>query len=236
MVELCLKGLLKALGLEYPRRHDVGDAFTEAVTAKKLRVDRRIVDRVQDISAYLAKARSPAFYMEEDFSRERAETAREDAHFVLAFAEELTQQLKHGGRKMRVLFLCTGNSCRSQMAEGFLRHLAGDRFESLSAGTHPSTLNPLAVKAMAEVGIDISAQTSKSPDAFGDLPMDCVVTVCDRAKESCPVYPASTRHLHWSFEDPAEAEGTEAERMRVFRKVRDQIRAQIEGFLGDIDG
>ncbi len=134
-------------------------------------------------------------------------------------------------RRKTWLFLCTGNACRSQMAEGLLRHLGKSRFEAFSAGTHPSTLNPLAVKAMAELGIDISAQTSSGLEAFEGRPFDYVITVCDRAKETCPVYPEDTCQHHWSFEDPAEARGTEEEQMRVFRKVRDEIRKQIENFL-----
>jgi arsenate reductase len=117
------------------------------------------------------------------------------------------------------------------MAEGFLRHIAGDRFESLSAGTHPTTLNPLAVKVMAEVGIDISRQRSKGPDTLADPTMDVVVTVCDRANGNCPVYPDATARIHWSFEDPAEATGTEDQRMIVFRRVRDEIQGRIRAFL-----
>ena len=121
------------------------------------------------------------------------------------------------------------------MAEGFLRHLAGDRFESFSAGTRPTPLNPLAVKAMAEVGIDISGHRSKGPDTFADPRMDVVITVCNRANENCPVYPGATQRLHWEFDDPAASTGTEAERMTVFRRVRDEIRGRIRAFL-DADG
>ncbi len=117
------------------------------------------------------------------------------------------------------------------MAEGFLRHLGAGRFEAFSAGTAPSALNSLAVRAMAEVDIDISAQTSKGLEAVEGQPFDCVITVCDRARETCPVYPEGTRQLHWSFEDPAEAEGAEEEQMVIFRRVRDEIRGRIEGFL-----
>jgi len=130
--------------------------------------------------------------------------------------------------KQKVLFVCTGNSCRSQMAEGFLRHIAGDKYEAYSAGTHPSTLNPRATEVMREVGIDISGQRSKSLDEFLDRDMDIVITVCDHAKETCPVFPNANKTLHWSFSDPAEAGGSEEEILQVFRKIRDQIHNKIK--------
>lgn len=133
--------------------------------------------------------------------------------------------------KRRVLFLCTGNSARSQMAEGLLRHLAGDRFEVFSAGTHPVGLNPGAVAAMQELHIDISAQRSKRMDEYLDQAFDYVITVCDRAKESCPRWPQQGRLLHWSFEDPAAVTASPVERQEAFRRVRDQIKARLEAFF-----
>lgn len=133
--------------------------------------------------------------------------------------------------KRSVLFLCTGNSCRSQMAEGWLRHLAGDRFDVTSAGTHPVGMNPMAVKEMKEVGIDISHHHSKSIEKLKDQAFDVVITVCDQAKESCPVFPHAPSLLHWSFEDPASVTGTEEERLIVFRRVRDQIARCIQQFI-----
>ena len=133
--------------------------------------------------------------------------------------------------KQRVLILCTGNSARSQMAEGLLRHLAGDRFEVESAGVQPSAVRPEAVAAMREAGIDISAHRSKSVDEFAGEHFDQVITVCDNAKESCPVFPATTARIHWSFEDPAAAVGSFDERLAVFRKVRDQIAARLREFV-----
>jgi len=130
--------------------------------------------------------------------------------------------------KPKVLFLCTGNSARSQMAEGFLRHLAGEDFEALSAGTNPGSLNPLAVQAMAEMGIDISCQFSKNVTQFLGTPIQHVVTVCDNAKESCPVFLGAARFLHWSFPDPAAAQGTREEKLAVFREIRDQIKTRIK--------
>lgn len=129
------------------------------------------------------------------------------------------------------MFLCTGNSCRSQMAEGWLRHLGADRFEAYSAGTHPVGLNPGAVDVMREVGVDISGQRSKHLSELTDQPFDAVITVCDRAKESCPVFPGRSQVLHWSFDDPASATGTQEERKRVFQRVRDEIREKIVEFM-----
>ncbi len=133
--------------------------------------------------------------------------------------------------KKKVLFLCTSNSCRSQMAEGWLQHLAGDRFEVSSAGTHPAGLNPGAVDAMRELGIDISGHRSKHLNEFLGVRFDHVVTVCDRAKETCPIFPGSREVLHWSFDDPAVARGSDEERRKVFQRVRDEIGSRIRNFL-----
>jgi arsenate reductase (thioredoxin) len=133
--------------------------------------------------------------------------------------------------KPRILFLCTGNSCRSQMAEGLLRYLSDGHLEAFSAGTDPKGLHPLAVKAMAEVQIDISKQLSKHVDALAGQSFDFVITVCDRAKEQCPVWPGAPQRLHWSFDDPAEASGSEEQRLAVFRRVRDEIRDRIRLLL-----
>jgi len=130
--------------------------------------------------------------------------------------------------KVKVLFLCTGNSARSQMAEGLLRQLAGDSFEPLSAGIDPKGLNPLAVEAMREIGIDISRQTSKDVKTFLGQAIPYVVTVCDNAREHCPIFPRTYKFLHWSFDDPAAARGSDAEKLAVFRRVRDEISRRIE--------
>ena len=130
----------------------------------------------------------------------------------------------------RVLFLCTGNSARSQMAEGWLRHLAGDRYDVYSAGTQPVGLNSGSVEAMAEVGIDISQYRSKHVAEYATQPIDYVITVCDRAKESCPRWSGATHLLHWSFDDPA-AVSDATERQEVFRRVRDEIASSICQFL-----
>jgi arsenate reductase len=131
----------------------------------------------------------------------------------------------------RVLFLCTGNSARSQMAEGWARFLSKGKAEAFSAGTEPKPLSPLAVQAMADVGIDISGQQSKSLEVYSGQPFDFVITVCDRAKESCPVWPGAKQRIHWSFDDPADATGTVAQRLEVFRRVRDEIRNRVRLFL-----
>lgn len=127
--------------------------------------------------------------------------------------------------KQSVLILCTGNSARSQMGEGLLRHMAGDRFEVASAGTKPSSVRPEAIEAMREVGISLEGQRSKPVDEFAGKPIDYVITVCDNAKESCPIFPAKTSRMHWPFQDPpGPNEGSYEERLAVFRTVRDQMR------------
>ena len=132
----------------------------------------------------------------------------------------------------RILFVCTHNAGRSQMAEGYLRARFGDRYEALSAGTSASTVSPLAVRAMAEVGVDISAQRSKDLGEFLGEEMDVVVTVCDAAQAVCPMFPGAKRTMHVGFPDPAAATGTEEERLVVFRAVRDEITAWIDATLG----
>lgn len=131
----------------------------------------------------------------------------------------------------KVLFLCTHNSARSQMAEGLLRHFAGDRFEVLSAGTAPTEVNPYAVEAMKEIGIDISRHHSKSVTEFLGQNIGYVVTVCDSAKERCPIFPQAFRRLHWSLDDPSAAEGTRDGKLAVFRRVRDELENRIREFV-----
>lgn len=133
--------------------------------------------------------------------------------------------------RSRALFLCTHNSARSQMAEGLLRHLAGDRFEAHSAGTEATSVRPEAVAVMEEIGADISGQESKKLERYlGEL-FECVITVCDAANEACPVFPGTNRRLHWSLPDPSEATGPEPEHLKVYRRVRDEIRERIEAEL-----
>lgn len=131
---------------------------------------------------------------------------------------------------MRVLILCTGNSARSQMAEGLLRHDAGDRFEVFSAGTRPGHVRPEAIAVMSELGIDLRGHRSKHVDEFSGQHFDYVLTVCDNARESCPVFPAGTRTVHHSFEDPAALQGSEKERLALFRRVRDEIGEYLRRF------
>ena len=132
--------------------------------------------------------------------------------------------------RKRVLILCTGNSARSQMAEGLLRHLAGDRFDVASAGVAPTQVRPEAIAVMRELGIDISHHRSKSVDEFLGQDFDYVITVCDNANEQCPIFPSNTKRIHWSFEDPAAAAGDEQVRLAVFRRVRDEIFDRVRLF------
>jgi len=129
--------------------------------------------------------------------------------------------------KKKVLFICTHNSARSQMAEGLLNHLYGNRYAAYSAGTEPSTVNPYAIKAMAEIGIDISRSRSKGIEEFQGMKFDYVVTVCDNAKETCPFFHGGGKHIHKSFDDPSGVEGEDDVKLIAFRKVRDEIRDWI---------
>ena len=140
--------------------------------------------------------------------------------------------------KLKILYLCTGNSCRSQMAEAWTNKLKGDQFEAYSAGVAPNPVDPRAVTAMAETGIDISGQKSKDIDSLGKMEFDYVVTLCDNAKESCPFFPARTRVMHRGFDDPprlAQDAADEAEAMKHYRRVRDEIRAFVEKMPGILE-
>lgn len=132
--------------------------------------------------------------------------------------------------KTRVLILCTGNSCRSQMAEGILRHYGRDRFEVESAGSKPCYVNEIAIKVMSEIGIDISHHRSKHLREFSGQHFDCVITVCDNANESCPVFPGNTQRLHWSFPDPPHYGEITEEVVQEFRRVRDMIHDKFKAF------
>lgn len=135
-------------------------------------------------------------------------------------------------KKVNVLILCTGNSCRSHMAEGFLRHCGGDLFEVASAGSKPAgTVHPMAVEVMREIGIDISAHTSNHLDQYLDAGIEIIITVCDNANESCPVFPGSVSRHHWGFEDPPKAVREGESELDAFRRIRDQIRKTFEAYV-----
>ena len=138
------------------------------------------------------------------------------------------------GNPVTVLFVCTGNSARSQMAEGFAKHLGGRRVEAHSAGVEPSRLHPVAVAVMREKGIDISGNRSKAFDWNLVRQMDVVITLCGHANESCPVLPPEVKRLHWPLEDPAAATGTDAEILATFRRIRDQVESRIKELLGTV--
>jgi arsenate reductase len=131
------------------------------------------------------------------------------------------------------MFLCTGNSARSQMAEGWLRHLAGDHYDVVSAGTEPSAVNPFAVAAMKERGIDISAHTSKPVARFLGETFHVLITVCDNAREECPIFPGALQRIHWPLEDPAAATGTDSERLETFRRIRDEVETRVRAWLAE---
>ena len=131
---------------------------------------------------------------------------------------------------IRVLFVCTGNSARSQIAEAILRRVGGHDFDVQSAGTHPGIVNPLTIRALSEIGIDWSGARSKSVNEYLDARFDYVITVCDQAREACPVFPGAHESIHWGFDDPAAAQGTDADRLAVFRRVLGEISVRIEPF------
>jgi arsenate reductase len=133
--------------------------------------------------------------------------------------------------KLRVLFICTHNSARSQMAEGLRRHIAGDRYEVASAGTEKSVVRPDAITVMAEVGVDISGSESKTLERYLDDRWDYVITVCDDANESCPVFPGAANRSHWSFRDPSKFQGTDEERLEFYRRIRNEIAARVRLFV-----
>ena len=147
------------------------------------------------------------------------------------FQQPYESDRESGVMRKRVLFLCTGNSCRSQIAEGWLRVLNGEEYTIFSAGTCPSPIKPLAIKVMDEVGLDISRHSSDDIDQYADEPLDEVITAYDRAQGSCPIFRGKTAVINWSFDDPADAEGSDEERMVVFRRVRDEIKSAIEEYL-----
>lgn len=134
--------------------------------------------------------------------------------------------------KKRVLFICTHNSARSQMAQGLLEDLYGDSYEVYSAGTSPTEVNPYAIEVMKEIGIDISNHSSKSVEKFINQDFDYVITVCDQAKETCPFFPGGDKQIHKSFEDPSSFKGSKMETLKFFRSIRDEIRNWIEKTLG----
>ncbi len=137
--------------------------------------------------------------------------------------------------KKKILILCTGNSARSQMVEGLLKHIASNEYEVFSAGTNPSSVRVEAIQALREIGIDISQNRSKSVDEFADAKIDYILTVCDSAKENCPYFPARIKVIHHSFDDPAAVDGTDAEKLDAFRRVRDEIQKYLaEDFVKNI--
>ena len=135
--------------------------------------------------------------------------------------------------KQKVIFICTENSCRSQMGEGLLRNMAGDKYDVFSAGLKPGFINPNAIKVMNELGVDISKHTSDDVTKYVGDEFDYIITVCDNANESCPIFPGKGKRIHWSFKDPADAVGNEEEVLDEFRKVRDQIKSTLKQFISE---
>ncbi len=135
------------------------------------------------------------------------------------------------GNRTKVIFICTGNSCRSQMAEGLLRDMAGDRFEIFSAGSHPSRLHPASIIVMAELGIDISNHSADSIDEYLDKDIDIVISVCDNARQVCPVFPGDVQQIHWSIDDPFHGWGAEPSDLIPYREIREILKDRLESFI-----
>ena len=133
--------------------------------------------------------------------------------------------------KKKVIFICTGNACRSQMAEGLLRHLAGDKFEVYSAGSHPSHLHPASIAVMAEWGIDIARHTAEPIDDYLETGIDIVITVCDNAQQICPTFPGNVKRIHWGLDDPYHGWGAKPEDLLPYREIRDELKDRIKVFL-----
>jgi arsenate reductase (thioredoxin) len=150
---------------------------------------------------------------------------------VALFISTISEIKGYAYMKKNVIVLCTGNSCRSQIAEGYLRQMASDRLNVVSAGITPSVVNPLAIKVMLEDGVDISQHRSKDVNEFVGKPFDYIITVCDNAKEHCPYFPGNGERLHWSFPDPADATGSVDDIMSAFRLVRDRIKSTLKTFI-----
>lgn len=194
----------------------------------RLCLERGAVDA--GIAPLLAEQRAAVARQRADLDRVEAELI--DLELTIAAAGRATQEDRQmSDLPIRVLFVCTGNSARSQLAEALLRQLGGADFEVASAGTEPKGVNPLAVRVLAELGIDWSGATSKGIEPFVDAPWDYVITVCDRARQACPVFPGRQNALHWGLEDPAEVEGTEAERMAAFRRTATELSGRLRPFV-----
>ncbi len=224
--------LLEELAQSDRRVHELVEAVQEAPNLvsyhlRKLREHRLVQERrssadARDVYYSLDLARLRQLYLE---------TARGLHPGLAEPVEAKPEKAQAKRRRARVLFLCTHNSARSQMAEGILRELGGDRFDVESAGTQPSRVHPLAIEAMTKRRIDISAQRSKHMDEFVDQRFDYVITVCDLASEACPVFPGAPERIHWSIPDPSAAEGTEKQRLAAFERVADDLRTRIRYLL-----
>jgi arsenate reductase (thioredoxin) len=190
-------------------------------------VERRSMDG--DLAALLARQRAAIDRRRVDLDRLEAEIM--DLEDTVAAAGRNHRETGMPDRPLRVLFVCTGNSARSQIAEALLRHLGGADFEAASAGTQPKDVNPHTVTVLGEVGIDWTAARSKSVAEFLDTPFDYVVTVCDRARQACPVFPGEHNTLHWGLDDPAEVAGTSEEQLAAFRRTRLEVLNRLRPFI-----
>jgi arsenate reductase (thioredoxin) len=206
----------------------LGLAPEDAGRLTKLCLERGQVDL--DLAPLLADQRAAIARQRDDLDRLEGELL--DLEMTIAAAGRArTKGTTMSTAPIRVLFVCTGNSARSQIADALLERYGGDDFDVASAGTDPHGVNPLTIRVLGESGIDWSQATSKSVDQFLDQSFDYVITVCDRARQTCPVFPGSHNSLHWGLEDPAAVEGTEDERLAAFRRTQIEVSSRLRPFI-----
>ena len=205
----------------------LGLAPEDAGRLARLCLDRDAVDL--DLAPFLAEQRAAISHQRDDLDRLDGELT--DLELTIAAAGRAPRKERHMADPIRVLFVCTHNSARSQIAEALLGRYGGADFEVHSAGTEASGVSPYAVRVLGELGIDWSEATSKLVTSFLDQHFDYVITVCDRARETCPVFPGSENTLHWGLDDPSEVEGTDADKLTAFRRTQMEVSARLRPFI-----
>jgi arsenate reductase len=205
----------------------LGLAPADAGRVAALCLDRGAIG--PDLASILAEQRAAIHLRRSELDRLEGELA--DLESTVAAAARGEREPSVATEPIRVLFVCTGNSARSQIGEAMLRDLGGADFATFSAGTEPKGVNPFAIRVLAEVGIDWSSATSKSVSEYLGTPFDYVITVCDRARQSCPIFPGEHNTLHWGLEDPAEVEGTDEQKLEAFRRTRTEVAMRVRPFI-----
>jgi arsenate reductase len=208
----------------------LGLAPLDAGCLAALCLQRGVIDR--DLAPLIAEQRAAITRQRDDLDRLDAELTDLEVTITAAARPGGTpEESPMSDQPIRVLFVCTGNSARSQIAEALLRHYGGNDFTAVSAGTEPKGINPYTIRVLAEVGIDWSGARSKSVREYLDEPFDYVITVCDRARQSCPVFPGEHNSLHWGLDDPAQVEGTDADKLAAFRRTQQEVSVRLRPFI-----